>query len=269
MVDGHVHIHEVFDFAEMLDHASGNRSDAARRHGLSPDIPGVLMLTESQGAEGFRRLAERPGQRFGRWSVQQTHEPISLRLENDNAAPLILIAGRQIVTAEQLEVLALGTLATFTDGRPIGAVIDKVNDAGALAVLPWGFGKWMGARGRIVRDLLNSPRAQRLFVGDNGGRLHLAPEPSVFRVAREHGIPILPGTDPFPFAEQVRRPLSFGFVLAVDATGEAPAASIKHTLQARRAQPDPFGHRTGMVSFIRSQVAIQWHKRRPPSWPVQ
>jgi hypothetical protein len=268
LVDGHVHIHEAFDFAQMLDHASDNRAAAALRQGLSPMASGVLMLTESQGAYGFRRVAEEPGQRFGRWRVRKTGEPMSLRLETEDAAPLVLIAGRQIVTAERLEVLALGTLATFVDGLPLSSVIDRVQDAGALAVVPWGFGKWMGGRGRIVRDLLNSPRASQLFVGDNGGRLHAAPEPRLFAVARQQGVPILPGTDPFPFPAQVRRPLGFGFVLAADVTGNAPAESIKQALQTQRAQPGAFGRRTGLASFVRNQLAMQWHKRRATARPA-
>jgi hypothetical protein len=268
LVDGHVHIHEVFDVATMLDHASANRDAAARCQGLSPAVPGVLMLTESQGAEGFRRTAGRHGQRFGRWRVRRTGEPMSLCLEAENAAPLVLIAGRQIVTAERLEVLALGTVETFVDGLPMNTVLDQVGDAGALAVLPWGFGKWMGGRGRIVRDLLNSPRASRLFVGDNGGRLSVAPEPSLFTDARQQGIPILPGTDPFPFATQVTRPLSYGFVLAADVTGNAPAASVQQALQGRRVQPEIFGRCTGLADFVRNQLAMQWLKRRATAGPA-
>jgi hypothetical protein len=262
LVDGHVHIHDVFDFSVMLDHAAENRDAAAQRLGLPPAIPGVLMLTESQGVDGFGRVAKRPGRRFGRWQVKQTGEPMSLRLEAENAAPLVLIAGRQIVTAERLEVLALGTLSTFVDGLPIGSVLDRIDDAGGLAVLPWGFGKWTGGRGRIVRALLESPQASRLFVGDNGGRLSTAPEPSLFKVARQRGIPMLPGTDPFPFAAQVRRPLSFGFVLAAEVTGKAPAESIRQALQAWRAQPEVFGRRAGVAGFLRDQLAMQWRKRR-------
>ncbi|MFO8003046.1 hypothetical protein [Thioalkalivibrio sp.] len=261
-VDGHVHIHDVFDVAAMLDHASQNRDSEARRQGLSPAVPGVLMLTESQGTDGFQRIAEEDGQRLGRWRVLRTGEPMSLRLETENAAPLLLIAGRQIVTAERLEVLALGTLATFVDGLTIGTVLDQVADADALPVLPWGFGKWIGGRGRLVGGLLESPRASRLFVGDNGSRLGIAPEPSLFRIARQHGVPILPGTDPFPFAAQVGQPLSYGFVLAADVTGNAPAASVQQTLQVRRAQPEIFGRCAGMVGFVRNQLAMQWRKRR-------
>ena len=269
LVDGHVHIHDGFDVATMLDHASENRDAAALRQGLSPAAPGVLMLTESQGVDGFQRVAEGDGQRFGRWQVRRTGEPMSLRLETGNAAPLVLIAGRQIVTAERLEVLALGTLATFVDGLPIGTVLDQVAEAGALPVLPWGFGKWTGGRGRIVRDLLNSPRAAQLFVGDNGGRLNVAPEPALFAVARQRGIPILPGTDPFPFPAQVRRPLGFGFVLAADCTGDTPAAAIKHVLKASRAQPEVFGRGSNVVQFVRDQVAMQWRKLGLQGRPAQ
>jgi hypothetical protein len=268
LLDGHVHIHDVFDFAAMLDHASENRDSAALRQGLSPAVPGVLMLTESRGADGFRRAAKRAGLRIGRWRVQPTGESMSLRLESGNDAPLLLIAGRQIVTAERLEVLALGTLTTFVDGLPIDTVLSQVDDAGALPVLPWGFGKWMGGRGRIVRDLLDSPRASRVFVGDNGGRLSVAPEPSLFKVARQRGILILPGTDPFPFAEQVRRPLSYGFVLAADVAGSAPAACIQQALQARQAQPEVFGRCAGVADFVRNQLAMQWRKRRATAGPA-
>ena len=268
LVDGHVHIHDVFDFAAMLDHASENRDAAALRQGLSPAVPGVLMLTESQGAEGFRRAADRHGLRFGRWRVRRTGEPVSLRLETDDAAPLVLIAGRQIVTAERLEVLALGTLETFVDGVPVRAVLERVGEAGALAVIPWGFGKWLGGRGRIVRELLHSPEASRLFLGDNGGRLNVAPEPSLFALARQLGVPILPGTDPFPFPAQVRRPLGFGFVLAADVTGDTPAAAIKQVLRASRAQPEVFGRGSSVVSFVGNQLAMQWRKRRATAAPA-
>ena len=268
LVDSHVHIHGAFDVATMLDHASVHRESVALGQGLSPAVPGVLMLTESQGVEAFLQLAENPGRPLGRWRAHRTGEAMSLRLEANDAVPLVLIAGRQIVTAERLELLALGTLETFTDGQPIGSVIELVHQSGALAVVPWGFGKWIGGRGRIVRGLLNSSQASRLFVGDNGGRLNIGPEPALFAVARQQGVPILPGSDPFPFPAQVERPLGYGFVLAADVTSDTPAAAIKQELQARRVQPEIFGRRTGLASFVRNQLAMQWHKRRATARPA-
>lgn len=52
------------------------------------------------------------------------------------------MAGRQIVTAEKLEVLALGTDLDIDDGRPIREVLSLVTENGGLPVIPWGAGKW-------------------------------------------------------------------------------------------------------------------------------
>jgi len=262
LVDAHVHLHDTFDVAELLDRAAEQRDGAARQLGLSAEVPGTLMLTESEGVAAFTRLTSQVGGRVGRWSVERTEDAEALRLRTESAAPLGVVAGRQVVTAERLEVLALGTLATFADGEPIRSVIEQVRAASALAVIPWGFGKWTGRRRKVVESLLDAPDASRLFFGDNGGRLGIGPEPALFGVARRQGIPILPGSDPLPFADQVGRVLGYGFVLDADVTGDRPATAIKRRLQADRSQPPVFGRRTALPDFVRCQLAMQWHKRR-------
>ena len=263
LIDAHVHIHDSVDVAEFLDRAAEQRDAAARQLGLSAAVPGTLMLTESEGAAAYARLAAQAGRRVGRWMVQGTDEAEALRLQTESAGPLVVVAGRQVVTAERLELLALGTLATFRDGQPVRSVIEQVHDASALAVLPWGFGKWVGRRGKMVQSLLHAPEASRLFLGDNGGRPEIGPEPALFGVARKRGTPILPGSDPLPLADQVRRVLGYGFVLDVDVTGDRPAAAIKRRLQTDRRQPRVFGRRTAFADFVRLQLAMQWHKHRP------
>jgi hypothetical protein len=263
LIDSHVHLHESFNIVELLEHASKQREAAARHLGLSAAVPGILMLTESEGVAGFARLASQAGGRVGRWNVQRTGDDEALRFQADSVGSLVMVAGRQVVTAECLEVLALGTLATFADGQPIRSVIEQVQAASALAVLPWGFGKWTGQRRKVVESLLHAPDASRLFLGDNGGRLNMGPEPALFAVARRQGMPILPGSDPLPFADQVRRVLGYGFVLDVDVAGDRPVTAIKHRLQASRGQPPVFGRRTAVADFIRCQLAMQWRKRRP------
>jgi hypothetical protein len=263
LIDAHVHIHDTFDVGAFLDCAAKQRDAAALQLGLSAAVPGTLMLTESDGVAAFARLASQAGRRVGRWHVERTGDAEALRLETESAGPLVVVAGRQVVTAERLEVLALGTLATFADGQPILSVIEQMQAASALAVVPWGFGKWTGRRGRVVESLLGLPGASRLFVGDSGGRLNIGPEPALFCVARKQGIPILPGSDPLPFADQVGRVLGYGFVLDADVTGDRPATAIKRRLQASRKQPPMFGRRTAFADFVRCQLAMQWHKRRP------
>ena len=75
-------------------------------------------------------------------------EAESLTASSKSGQDLSIVAGRQIVTAENLEILALGFDAGLDDGLPIDEVILAVQAAGALCVLPWGFGKWTGKRGQ-------------------------------------------------------------------------------------------------------------------------
>ena len=78
---------------------------------------------------------------------------------------LYVIAGRQIITRERLEVLALCTAKEFADGEEVETVLDKVRRAGGLPVLPWGAGKWWGTRGRIVTELLRKGQGESLRCG--------------------------------------------------------------------------------------------------------
>ena len=82
---------------------------------------------------------------------------------------LVLVAGRQIQTLEGLEALALGTDSEFPDGLELTAALAEVRASGALAVLPWGFGKWWFRRGQLARKAIDSAAANEFFLGDNRG----------------------------------------------------------------------------------------------------
>ncbi len=86
--------------------------------------------------------------------MSQTSEENSLLCFNSNGHKIFFIAGRQIVTSEKLEVLALGLREDFKDNKPIEEVIDYIILKNALPVIPWGVGKWSGKRGAIVENLI-------------------------------------------------------------------------------------------------------------------
>ena len=94
----------------------------------------------------------------------------------------LLIAGRQIVTEENLEVLALLTDRKFEDGLPLQEVIQTVRENKGISVIPWGFGKWMGRRGRFLESALEEAENSELFLGDNSGRPVFWSRPSHFRL---------------------------------------------------------------------------------------
>jgi hypothetical protein len=143
------------------------------------------MLTETARADCFKRLSARADVEesgLGEWRLRHTEETGSVTAERHGQC-LYIIAGRQIVTAERLEVLALGFEGLVPDGEPIRQVIDRVRSAAAVAVIPWGFGKWWGRRGKVVSGLLKDHERLGFFLGDNGGRTAFLGRPAHFEDA--------------------------------------------------------------------------------------
>jgi hypothetical protein len=173
----------------------------------------------------------------------------------------VIIAGRQVITADRLEVLVLGAADALANGAVLEQVIDDAAMQQALAVLPWGLGKWVGRRGARVAALLSGPRDRRFFVGDNGGRPRCSPTPRLLRQAVSRGIWNLPGSDPLPLPNEARRAGSHGFVVPGPVDFDRPFAQIREFLDHTSAQPSIFGERAALLNFARSQAALRWRKR--------
>jgi hypothetical protein len=262
LVDGHVHIHPSYDLDEFLETAAQNLRHAALALGLPDTTPACLMLAESAHTDRFAELRGRGSRGRRGWEVTATGEDVSLMARRDGQPPLFVVAGSQIVTRERLEVLALACSRRIPDGWTLGAVVDDVLAAGAIAVVPWGFGKWWFKRGTIVRNLIASPRGSSLYLGDNGGRLSWTPRPRLFEVARAKGIRVLPGSDALPLSGQQGKVGRFGFVLEGSLDPQAPARAVAACLAGTRAQPRAFGRREHLPGFVRSQIAMQLRGRR-------
>jgi hypothetical protein len=261
LVDGHVHFYPVYDAATFLDAAAGNFAAGARSLGLSGPGTGVLCFTEAAGIYAFHRFRDAAARHesVGRWQLLSTGEPRSL-LVAAGAERMLLVAGRQIVTADGLEVLALGAEHTIEDGSSLQGTVAEIRDADAVPVIPWGFGKWWFGRGRRVAEFLASPEGRGVHLGDNGGRLRAAPAPRLFDLAHALGHSVLAGSDPLPFARQQTRAGSYGFLVRGDATGPRPAAGLVATLRALGEQPRTYGHLEGTAAFVASQVGMQLRK---------
>ena len=268
LIDAHVHIYDCFDLQTFFNSAFANFRTQAARLGHGKTFTAILLLTETARENWFQRLQEYTGQSFGiggrapsQWRFYKTNEACSLCARGAYDQILFLIAGRQIVTAEDLEVLALGTDKKFEDGEILEEVIGTVSGIGAIPVVPWGPGKWMGKRGVLLTQLLNGPEIPGLFLGDNGNRPYFWPNPSHFKLAEKKGIRVLPGTDPLPFASESCRPGSFGFLVNDSVTSEYPAKDLKSILANQTTCLQPYGHLEHPWRFFRNQIAMQMMKR--------
>jgi hypothetical protein len=261
LVDAHVHLHECFAPSDFLDAAAANVAASARALRLPAATPGFLLLTESAGVDAFSGFAagELP---TGIWRIEALPEPVSLRAAAENRPPLVLVGGRQIVTAEGLEVLALGTRRAFPDGEPLHAVLASVDTADAVPVIPWGFGKWSGRRGRAVLGVLRDRSKRHIHLGDNGGRPACWRRPPFFAVAEARGWPVLPGTDPLPFAAEIAKPGRYGFVAELALDWTEPFASLKRWLATCDTSVPTYGRLESLAVFAWRQMAMQIAKRR-------
>ncbi len=261
LVDAHVHFHPGFNRSDFLNSAAGNFQRAAAELALGPAWLGCLLFTESRGDHYFEDLRRNRVLDGGRWAIDATEESCSLIAKDDGEPRLLLVAGRQVVSAEDIEVLALGTDRQFEDGAEFSSTLRSVLESDAVAALPWGFGKWWFRRGRLVREVIERAGAKRIFLGDNGGRLALLPRPPMFDVAARRGFLILPGSDPLPLPSQIAKVGGYGFVLPGPLDASRPAESLKRILTDLAAQPRIFGRLETPAAFCRNQVMMQLRKR--------
>lgn len=262
-LDGHVHCYPRYSLRRLFDSAARNFAEARGALGLPPGpVTGYLLLAEGDEPSVFTGLEERVGEgRAGGWSLRPTGEEESLVAGREDGARLVVVAGRQIRTSDGLEVLALCSRAEFEAERALEATIRTVGEAGAVPVVPWGFGKWWGRRGRRLRSLLERAEPGTLLLGDNSGRLRGAPRPALFRRAEERGVPVLPGSDPLPFRGEEEKVGSFGAFVRIHPGLERPAAVLREHLLGLRRSPRPYGEGETPGRFLRHQVALQLRKR--------
>ena len=262
LVDAHVHFYDCFDQDLFFDKAAFNFQKGALEVGIPSDTTGCLFFTETSKDHFFRQLRSEAGQSANKeWAFSKTLEEHSLLARKGGFPTLLIIAGRQIVTRERLEVLALGCHKEFTEGLSLAETVERVEAQGALPVVPWGFGKWTGKRGKILASFLTSREERRLFLGDNSGRPQLSKKPPLFDLARSLGIFVLPGSDPLPFKAQAKNCGRYGFYLTGKRDENYPGKVLKEMICDLKVQPPIYGHREGLMNFLRYQIAIQIGKQ--------
>ena len=224
-VDTHVHVYPSFTVARLLA--------AAYRH-LARLVPeaGVraVCLTERAGHTAFAGLAD-GSLRVPGWTVQATTETNLMGVTSAAGETLYVLAGRQIVTAERLEVLALGTDERWPDGAPVRDVVARVRAAHALPVLPWGLGKWLGARGALMQQLVTEAQPGDFALADTYLLPVLARRPGLIRRAEKRGFRILAGTDPLGRRGEEELAGRYGVSLEGPWDPAAPATSLLNLLR--------------------------------------
>lgn len=261
LVDAHVHVYDCFDIDELLDAALSNFNHAAKKNGLDEGFSGVLLLSETSRDNWFLQSSKTDSN--SHWQIEKTLDKTvlqaKLRTNNVRDNIIYIVAGRQIITAEGLELLALVTDSTFEDGMPISSALSAVREQDAIPVLPWAVGKWLGKRGKILSSLLATEAKAHndLSLGDNSARPVFWSNPSHFKQARVLKLPVLPGTDPLPIVGEEIRVGSFGFSMRGQLSKAQPAADLKQLLRAKETELRAYGQLENPWRFFINQIRLR------------
>ena len=118
-------------------------------------------------------------------------------------------------------------------------------------------GKWLGNRGSLIQDFLESEHTFPFFLGDNSGRPAFWTRPAHFQQAEGKGIQIFPGTDPLPLEEEYRRVGSFGFKLRGSLWDDCPGESLKRLLLDSSHLIEPYGNLDKPLQFFWNQLLLR------------
>ena len=267
IVDGHVHFYSCYDPDKFFDMAVKNMDNM-----YSSIYPGddkftkILLFTEGKDNDYFSRFKTNGnlGKQY-KYNFENTKEDNSLILTKNNQHLCYILAGRQIVTRENLEVLSIASNQKIEDGLPIDEVIQRLLNRKEIAVLAWGVGKWFLKRGRLIRDTIKKYQSPLLFIGDNSARPSFWSKPKLYNLAEKHNIGILGGSDPLPFSEESGRVGTFGFVIEGDFQLNKPAESFRNILISNNNNISLCGHQDNAISFLKRQTKMLFKKYRQKS----
>jgi len=252
VADTHVHLYPCYGFKEAFGSA---RMNLGRLAGADADTVFLLFLTERSGSRVFEEVVE------GKMTMPDGWQAGPLADDNafcvhyaDSKTRLCVLNGRQIVTREGLEVLALAGNPDVEDGQEVRRVIEIAQEVGAVPVLPWAPGKWMFERGRVVEGLLRDLKPTELLVGDTTLRPAGWGEPRLMRQARDRGFKVIAGTDPLPFAGEELGIGRYG----VAWNGDLGEYSLVREIQAMLLDPkcvlEAVGRRDGFFTVVRRWI---------------
>ena len=261
LFDGHTHIYDCYDLEKFFVAAFENFSTAAAKLENGGDVTCFMLLSEAGGLHYFRKL-----QTLARsskdtppvsWRVEESDEEFSLFIYHNDfpSMRLIVAAGRQLITKEKLELLALLTEQEFEDGMTLETGVKAVSEAGGIPVCPWGVGKWMGARGEILSTYMVH-QDELFFLGDSGGRPSFWPQPSLLK-ADSVKTKILSGSDPLPLIGEEIKVGSFGTYIDCECPKERPVTFLKELLKKTDVELKGYGGLCCPLMFFKNQVALR------------
>lgn len=212
-LDTHVHVYPVFDLAVALDTAWSNLHSIILQHHLDNAVPAIIWSRFNREVDLHALLREHDAACGGWFSDSAESTTVGFWAQHPSGKRLFVFLGTQLVSQEGLEVILAGAYEGQFQGKPVCDIITHYGDT-HLVILPWGVGKWMGPRGRLVDELIASPLNGKFVLGDNSSRpAFWSPIRAFINAERNQHKKICPGIDPLPIRGQEQRIGKSGIIL--------------------------------------------------------
>ena len=249
--DGHIHLYPEYSLPAALRILASNLPRLAGT-GLPSSEPVfcAALMAEARECRFFRRLRDRAPADRAAFSVEDAGEPAALRIIQAGLPCVHVIAGRQTVTRERIEILALATDADVPGDAGTAETLRAIRDAGGIPVVNWAPGKWLAERGRFVRALLEQSRPGDFLLGDTALRPASWREPPLMRFAQDKGFGVVRGSDPLPFPGEENLLGTYGFAYEGPFDPDRPVTSIRQILASGASAVTAAGRRCGSARAL-------------------
>ncbi|NQT25501.1 hypothetical protein HQ585_09100 [candidate division KSB1 bacterium] len=261
LIDAHVHLYPNYNLNLAFRIGVENLVEAYQKtdHDLPSNSTIVWLLTERNDCRLFDEITETPNLfTQSNRQVRMGKEPGALLIQQEKLPDLYILAGRQLVSTDGLEVLALTGWKKCPDRKyPAIDLIKQVNECGAIPVLNWAPGKWFLKRGKIVRDLIGTSKKPFPFViGDTPLRHSLWSQPKQMKQAIRKEIKMLAGSDPLPFKGEESMIGTYGNAVQGVFDPDKPVTSVRNILKDSKSKIQIIGKRNNPVKFAWREVRI-------------
>ena len=243
IADGHVHLYPGYDIRAALDNLRRNLA------GHAGGAVCMAFLAERSDCHFFRDFASRAPEMLAAQVAVEQHENVLL-LHEAGFPDLYIVAGRQVISAERVEILALTTDGAIPDGLPARETVARVHQAGGVPVISWAPGKWFFARRKVVEDLLAHCKPGTLLVGDTSLRPRGWLTPVLMKRALAAGFGLVAGSDPLPFAGEESMLGRYGIRLDCAFDRSDPVRSVRAALTRPGFVPQCIGQRGGLLATV-------------------
>ena len=252
IADTHLHIYPFYDVGQalgaLIDNLGALDSEASR----------VGCLTERFDCNIYQQLTETPDSVLGNaYSISVADGALEITRNSDNAG-VTLLPGQQVITAENLEILMLNSAVRISEGATADETVRMILDSGGLPVIAWGFGKWLGGRGKVVEDLVQRFNGNEIAIGDSTMRPVGWPVPGPYKRGKARGIRTIFGSDPLPFNGEEVRPGSYATRITLPRENRSIAEVFRSLLQTD-FQGEAAGKRSSPLELA---GRMQGHRRK-------